>query len=113
MAKAAVAQKEARGYVKNIIGNKFNATFSIDEVAFTFSGVINPPVTPFEAGIAILKYDNTTQLVAKQSYDGHIGATDVLFNLPEGVTIAGQLTAPLVMPGGRVRVAGDGTWGAN
>lgn len=100
----------AQGFVKGFAGNKFIATFVIDDIQYHFSGSLNPAVQDFQSNEATLEYSSQGQLVSTRDFDGKVGTQDLTLNAANGPKISGPLNMP-ISPASRV--SGSGTWSQN
>ncbi|KAM0301544.1 hypothetical protein ACHAPM_005774 [Fusarium culmorum] len=82
-------------------------TFIVDDVQFTFVGVMNLAMPPFNANQVILTYNSVDELSSNVSFDGKIGPENFKLNLSNGVTAEGDLDFPLSPAS---VVSGSGTW---
>ncbi|EKJ70872.1 hypothetical protein FPSE_08923 [Fusarium pseudograminearum CS3096] len=90
--------------------NKITLTFSVDGVQFTFVGVMDPAMPPFNANQVTLTYNSVNELSSTVSFDGKIGPEHFRLNLSNGVTAKGDLDFPLSPAS---LVSGSGTWTQN
>lgn len=97
----------ANGYVKSLAsGNKFSASFDINDMQYTFSGSLNPPVGDFSSN-STLEYSDVEQLNGSRDVSGKIGASHLTLTTANGSTISGQLKTPISSGS---RVDGRGHW---
>ncbi|CAI6100973.1 unnamed protein product [Clonostachys chloroleuca] len=101
----------AAGFIKGIAGgNKFTATFVIDDIQYHFSGSFDPAVQEFQSNEATLEYSSASQLTTKRDFDGKVGTQDVTITIANGSTIKGPLNLPF---NPAFRISGSRTWAQN
>ncbi|RYP76679.1 hypothetical protein DL771_001601 [Monosporascus sp. 5C6A] len=101
----------ANGFIKSVAGgNKFTATFVIDDIQYHFSGNFNPAVQEFTSNEATLTYDSVGQMTTQRDFEGKIGTETITLTVKNGPTINGPLNLP-INPASRV--SGSGTWAQN
>jgi hypothetical protein len=97
----------AAGFVKATSGTKAIASFSIDDLQYTFSCNIEPNVQPFQSHSAMLTYSDMGDLTAARDWNGQVGSSKVKMNISNGPSIEGSLDMP-VSPASVV--VGTGVW---
>lgn len=106
-----IQMPSAPGFIKGIAGgNKFTATFIIDDIQYHFSGSFDPAVQEFQSNEATLEYSSASQLTTKRDFDGKVGTQDVTITIANGSTIKGPLNLPF---NPAFRISGSGTWAQN
>lgn len=101
----------ASGFVRSAAsGTKFTASFTIDDLLYTFAGSLTPSVQEFSCNNAELEYSSVGALTATRSFDGKIGSKDIRISAGNGPKITGTLDSP-IHPASTV--SGNGSWTQN
>ncbi|THH21463.1 hypothetical protein EW146_g106 [Bondarzewia mesenterica] len=101
----------ATGFIKTVSpGTKFTASFTIDDLLYTFAGSLSPSVQNFESNQVTLEYNSIGQLTTRRPFEGKIGKDDFNLTLGNGPKISGTLDTPIDPAS---TVSGSATWTQN
>ncbi|THH21464.1 hypothetical protein EW146_g107 [Bondarzewia mesenterica] len=101
----------ASGFIRSASsGTKFTASFTIDDLLYTFAGSLSPSVQSFESNNATLEYNSVGQLTTTRTFEGKIGTKAINISLGNGPKIEGPLDMP-ISPASTID--GSGTWTQN
>ncbi|GAP93233.1 hypothetical protein SAMD00023353_5900510 [Rosellinia necatrix] len=101
----------ADGFIRSLGGgNKFNATFIIDDIQYHFTGNFNPAVNQFTSTGATLDFADIGLLTTQHTFQGAVGPTTISINIQNGPTISAPLDAPISAASS---VSGTGSWSQN
>jgi len=85
----------------------FVAAFSINGLAYTFSGNMGADVPEFVCSQAKLTYDDPSDLSTRRFFSGTVGKTDINITIENGPTITGKLDNAVDT---ETAAAGTGVW---
>lgn len=101
----------ATGFIRSAAsGTKFTASFTIDDILYTYAGSLTPSVQSFESNNATLDYSSVGALTATRAFDGKVGSKTVTLSVANGPKITGDLDMP-ISPASTV--SGNGSWTQN
>lgn len=89
-------------------GNKFTASFIIEDIMFTAAGAFTPSVPHFDSQPITLTYDNIIQITAIREFTGTVGVADVKIRFANGPALNGPIDPAVDPP---VQVVGRVNWG--
>ena len=102
-------QSSVEGSINSVPNSSggFVAAFSINGLAYTFSGNMGSDVPTFTCGHAKITYDEVGDLATRRFFEGNVGKTDINITFENGPTIDGKLDKPLDTSSA---TAGTGIW---
>lgn len=105
----------ATGFIRTAgSGTKFSASFTIDDLLYSFAGSFTPSVPDFVSNSAMLEYNSVGELTATRTFNGRIGTNTITLSVAPGnpgrVKITGDLDMPITPAS---TASGNGSWTQN